>query len=171
MRYTQKSDHQKREIPVSENPAVEPFWQQYLDSLPLDRPRPSHYEAWYFCDTQECADELAALVQARIKTATCGSVWAYERQGEPIPQVGDLSVITTWTGEPVCVIETLEIVIRPYCEVDAQFAYDEGEGDRSLEYWRQAHWRFFTRELAPFGLSPTEDMPLVCERFRVVFPA
>ena len=54
-------------------------------------------------------------------------------------------------------------------EVDARFAYEEGEGDRSLEYWQEAHWRFFSRTLPNVGREPTTDMPLVCERFRVVY--
>jgi uncharacterized protein YhfF len=56
-----------------------------------------------------------------------------------------------------------------YDEVDAKFAYEEGEGDRSLEYWRDAHWRFFSRTLPTIGKEPSVDMPLVCERFRVIY--
>ena len=48
-------------------------------------------------------------------------------------------------------------------EVDASFAWDEGEGDRSLECWRRAHTDYFTRR---GEFSPA--MELYCERFRVV---
>jgi uncharacterized protein YhfF len=54
-------------------------------------------------------------------------------------------------------------------EVDAQFAYDEGEGDRSLDHWRTAHWEYFSRVLPLIAKEPISDMPLVCERFRVVY--
>jgi uncharacterized protein YhfF len=70
---------------------------------------------------------------------------------------------------PVCIIETTEVSIKPYNQVDAAFAFEEGEGDRSLEYWREAHWRFFSRTLPKIVKEPTQDMPLVCEQFRVVF--
>lgn len=39
----------------------------------------------------------------------------------------------------------------------------EGEGDRSLDYWRQAHRSHFGRQ-GKFR----EDMMLMCERFRLV---
>ena len=155
---------------------LERFWQGYLDTLgdagdsvdgvPRSAERP---EAWYFCDNEPCANELAALVLAGTKTATCGSVAGYEYDGEPIPQVGDLSIVTDWGGVPLCVIETTEVTIRAYRDVDAQFAYDEGEGDRSLGYWREAHRRFFTRECAEIGGEFDENMPLACERFRLVY--
>jgi uncharacterized protein YhfF len=63
----------------------------------------------------------------------------------------------------------MEVKIRRYDEVDERFAYEEGEGDRSLEHWREAHWEFFSRTLAGIGKEPSMDMPLVCERFRVVY--
>jgi uncharacterized protein YhfF len=88
---------------------------------------------------------------------------------ERVPQVGDLSIITNWDGDPLCIIQTTEVEIKPYNAVDPPFAYDEGEGDRSLAFWRAAHWRFFSRECASLGREPAEDMPVVCERFRVVF--
>ena len=60
-------------------------------------------------------------------------------------------------------IETVELAQRRFGEVDAAFAFDEGEGDRTLAYWRAAHERYFTRlgQFAP-------DMLLWCERFQVV---
>ena len=150
---------------------IRAFWQTYLASLPEEtEPLPDSYTAWSFCDNEQDADELGALVQAGIKTATCSLVWAYAAENEALPAVGDLSLITNWTGEPLCIIETTEIQVKPFNEVDEQFAYDEGEGDRSLAYWRQVHWAVFSRECAAIGQEPAETMPVVCERFRVMFP-
>jgi len=146
---------------------LESFWKTCCAALPDAPAAPP--EAWYFCDNEADADELGALVLAGTKTATCSLLWVYETEGEDVPQVGYWSIITNWAGDPLCVIQTVEVTIRPYDQVDARFAYDEGEGDRSLAYWRVAHWRFFSRECAEIGRVPAPDMPLVCERFRVVF--
>jgi uncharacterized protein YhfF len=85
-----------------------------------------------------------------------------------LPEVGQKTIVLDGSDDPLCTIETTEVEVRPYNEVDARFAYEEGEGDRSLESWRQAHWRFFSRTLPNMGKEPTPDMPLVCERFRVI---
>ena len=55
------------------------------------------------------------------------------------------------------------VTYRRFGEVDATFAHDEGEGDRSLDHWREAHRRYFGR-MGRFS----EDMMLMCERFRLV---
>lgn len=51
----------------------------------------------------------------------------------------------------------------------AYTAWQFGDGDRSLEFWRAAHWPYFVRELAELGIEATRDMPVVCERFEVVY--
>ena len=153
------------------NPKIEAFWQAYLAALPAGaKPALNRYEAWGFGDSPEMADDLGQLVKAGIKTATCSLRWEYEADGDPLPQVGELSIILDGAGDPLCIIETTEIEVKPYNEVDAQFAYEEGEGDRSLAYWRQVHWRFFSRVCDRIKRPLSETMPLVCERFRVVYP-
>ena len=149
---------------------VESYWRSYLESLPADSPvRDEQYVAEGWGDSPEMADELGALIADGIKTATCSALWEYEAEDEPLPQVGLKTVVLDGKGDPLCIVETTEVEVRPYEEVDAGFAYEEGEGDRSLEYWREAHWRFFSRTLPNIGKEPTTDMPLVCERVRVVY--
>lgn len=157
--------------PSGENLSVSQFWLSYIDSLPENEParaRPVP-PAWGFGDGPEMADELGALVYAGTKTATCSSLWEIEHDGEAIPEAGDLSIILDGRGRPLCIIETTQVEVKPFNAVDARFAYDEGEGDRSLAYWRAAHRRFFSRSLNAIGRAFDETMPLVCERFRVVW--
>jgi ASCH domain len=56
-----------------------------------------------------------------------------------------------------------ELMQRRFDEVDAAFAFEEGEGDCTLAFWRRAHRNYFGRQgtFAP-------DMLLYCERFRLV---
>ena len=111
-----------------------------------------------FGDSRTLADELVDLVLKGVKTATCST------EDEPnTSKPGERWIVLDGQGEPRCVIESTEVTYRRYSEVDAAFAHDEGEGDRSLAYWREAHRRYFGR-LGRFS----EDMMLMCERFRLV---
>lgn len=115
-------------------------------------------QTFSFGDSPKLADELAALVVTGTKTATCCPA-----TGDPPTAVGQRWVVMSGSGKPLVVIETTELTRRRFDEVDAGFAYDEGEGDRSLAYWRHAHQRYFSRQ----GYF-AEDMLLYCERFRVL---
>lgn len=145
------------------------YWRSYLDTLPLDSPaRSEEYVAERFGDDPGMADRLGSLIVSGTKTATCSALWEYEAEGEQIPEVGQKTVILDGNGDPLCIIETTEVQVRPYDRVDARFAAEEGEGARSLAYWREAHWDFFSRTLPNIGREPSLDMPLVCERFHVI---
>ena len=149
---------------------VQAYWQKFLSTLPADSPyrtRPYIAEGWG--DSPEMADELGTLIAQSIKTGTCSAVWDWDAEGNPIPEVGLITVALDGHGEPLCIVETSEVTIRKYNEVDAGFARAEGEGDLSLKYWREAHRNFFSRTLPKIGREFSEDMPLVCERFRVIY--
>ena len=148
---------------------IEGFWQAYLSTLPPSIPAPKHYRVWYFGNSEEMARELGLLVKEGVKTATCSLLSEHELGGDPLPNVGEFSIITDWQGHPICIIQTSEVSIIPFDEVDEKFAYDEGEGDRSLVYWRESHWRFFKKLCESMGSQATSSMPLVCERFTLVF--
>ena len=111
-----------------------------------------------FGDNPELADELLDLVMKGFKTATCST------EDEPnTSTAGEQWIVCDGLGVPRCVIESTEVGYRRFPDVDATFAFEEGEGDRSLAYWREAHRAYFGR-LGKFS----EDMMLMCERFRLV---
>lgn len=127
------------------------------------------YEAFHFDDSERVANELAALVLAGRKRATASLLWVCEMEQKPVPAAGDLSIVTDWAGEPLCIIESWRVEVVPYAEVTEAFAAREGEGDLSLDYWRRVHWEYFSRECERIGRSPVETMPVVCESFEVVY--
>ncbi|CAI1174631.1 ASCH domain [Serratia plymuthica] len=116
---------------------------------------------WAFGDGPELANELLQLVLSGDKTATCGSYGSYRQEKSPL--LGDYSVILDGRGEPACVIRTLSLRLIRYCDVTAEMAAKEGEGDKSLAFWQQGHQAFFTRE---GSFAP--DMWLVFEEFELV---
>lgn len=127
----------------------------------MSKPVPEHcrqLRSFAFGDSPGLADELLELVVKGVKTATCSA------EDEPNTSTpGERWVVLDGRGEPRCVIETVEITYRRFNDVDAALAYDEGEGDRSLAHWRSAHRTYFSR-LGRFS----EDMMLMCERFRLI---
>jgi uncharacterized protein YhfF len=146
------------------SPAAEAFWRSFADATGVDE----RYTAWAFGDddSPELATELALLVRDGPKRATTSRLDSYQADGEPLPAVGGYSVILDGAGRPVCIIRTTRVDTKPFGEVDAAFAWVEGEGDRSLGYGREAHERFFANEGAPIAES---DL-VVLEWFELAWP-
>jgi hypothetical protein len=72
---------------------VRAFWAGFVAHLGHD-PGERLLDVFHFDDNQPSADELADLVLAGRKRATASLVWAYEAEGQRMPQPGDLSART-----------------------------------------------------------------------------
>lgn len=126
----------------------------------------TEYEAWAFGGNP---DKLAELVLQGIKVGTASAYPLYELEKEPIPKAGEYSVILNSKEEAVCVIQTTKVYVVPFCEVGAEHAFKEGEGDKSLAYWRMVHEEFFRECMEEAGLTFDENMKVVCEEFKLVY--
>lgn len=124
-------------------------------------------DAWAF---GAAPDELAQLVLMGVKTATSSAHPLYSVDGEALPRPGEFSVILDGKGQAVCVIQTRKVTVVPFDRVEEDHAWKEGEGDRSLSYWRSVRMSLFTQWMEDAGLVFTPDMPVVCEEFVRVFP-
>ncbi len=78
-------------------------------------------------------------------------------------------MVTNWQAEPLCVIETTDVVVMAFDKVTKRFAAIEGEGDKTLRYWREVHWSYFSRECERIGKEPSLQMPVLCEQFSVIY--
>jgi uncharacterized protein YhfF len=150
--------------------SVPAFWDKFQASVTYDA-LPLFYEAFHFDDNERTANALGALVLSGQKRATAGLLWTNEHTHKQLPKSGSLSVVTDWYGAPLCVIQSTEVEIVPFDSVSESFAALEGEGDKTLRYWREAHWRYFSRECQRIGREPDLHMPVVCEQFALVYPA
>ena len=130
----------------------------------------SSYSAWSFGMTDAEADSLAALVLQGEKTATASAFELYEIEGDALPREGEYSIVLNAKQEALCVIQTVNVSIVPFDQVGAAHAAKEGEGDRSLAFWRESHRAFFETELGQHGIAFTETMPVVLEEFQLVYP-
>lgn len=125
------------------------------------------YETWCFGAD---ADRLAELVFVGKKTATSSAYPIYVEENAPLPKVGEYSIILDSHRNAVCIVRTTKVYIVPFNEVSPYHAYREGEGDLSLEYWREVHREFFIKEMNAIDKKFDEKMKVVCEEFEKVFP-
>lgn len=145
------------------NEASQIYWDEFWKSQGQGKPK--RVSAWQFGANP---DHLAQLVIDGVKSATCSGLIFYEIENEPLPSVEDYSIILNSKDEPLAIIKTVDVKIMPMNEVPEDFAIAEGEGDRTYQYWKEAHEKFFTKELSDLGIEYSEDMMLVCERFELV---
>jgi uncharacterized protein YhfF len=147
------------------------IWDRYLQSLGenSETTNKKYLLVDHFTNNKEAADRLYDLALAGIKRATTGSLWACEYYNEPIMKPNDLSILTNYDESKMCIIRTIKSTIKPFNEITAEDAEIEGEGDKSLEYWRNAHREFFEEECKEMNKEFTEEMPVIFEEFKIEY--
>ncbi|YAL83518.1 ASCH domain-containing protein [Dermacoccaceae bacterium W4C1] len=163
---------------MDERPQTDPiaeFWQR-ARSRARSNPAPGYFgvtvrdtlvpPAFSFGSSPSDADALCDLVVAGTKTATASARQEYLEAGDPLPERGDLAIVLDGAGMPRALIRLTRVQVLAFEDVPAEHAYDEGEGDRSLEFWRREHQRFFTRD----GRAFDPAMEVVLEEFVRLYP-
>lgn len=119
-------------------------------------------------DSQALSEQLLELIRFGSKRAGTGLLWAMEHDADTMPEVGDIEIVIDHRQEPAFLTRITRVEVVAFSAVDAAYAAIEGEGDGSLDNWREGHWRFFCRECKRIGREPSLDMPVVCSVFELL---
>ncbi len=94
----------------------------------------------------------------------------YAVDNDPLPEVGSYDVVLDSKDQAVCIIQIKKVSVVAFEEVSEEHAFKEGEGDKTLAYWRQVHEDFFKPYYNEYGLTFNGDSQIVLEEFEVVYP-
>ncbi len=125
-------------------------------------------DVFHFGNTPALAAVLAHLVGKGVKRGTTGWIEVAEREGSVIPEAGMVSIVTDGFGYPACAIRTERVERLRFGDITAAHAWAEGEGDRTLEDYRDGHLAYFHREAVQHGLVFDDDALVFFEHFRVL---
>lgn len=155
------------EVPGTRSDATDSFFRAFKTDAGVSA---QDYAVVAFGDTETMADELLELVLVGIKRATASLARDFGPGSQPLPKVGDHVVVVDGRNRPRCVWRTTEVEVRPLNTVDDTFAFDEGEGERTRDWWLTAHRAYFTRQAEREGFLVDDTTETVFERFTVVWP-
>ena len=150
------------------NQSVIELWKQFKNQSGITH---DEYEAWAFGNSPEMADELLAHVIKGEKTGTSSLHLLYELglEAEKLPEVGNYCVLLDGNDQAQAIICTKVVDILPYSLISEVHGYLEGEGDRTLRYWRSVHQPYFEQALDEYRLTFSEDLLVVYELIELVF--
>ena len=105
-------------------------------------------------------NKLIELVLSNKKRAT-SSLYI---DGAKLPIIGEESIICYDNDSLACIVKTIDFKIMRFNEMTEEYAKLEGEGDLSLDYWKNVHYTFF-KSVDPFF---NEDSKIVFEVFELI---
>lgn len=151
--------------------AAADLWEAYQAAHPTLATDPEMPSVERFGDNPALCDALLQLVLDGDKRATATLVKEFEAEGQPLPRVGSHWIACDSTGAPRVILRSTELRLGTIATVDAAFAYDEAEDDRSLETWLHGHRAYWLRICDALGIDWSDDLEILFERFTVAWTA
>ncbi len=152
------------EMPISHRR----FWRRFVAETDIVDADARYAGSFDDINSQELTPDELEQIRTGDKTASSGLLAEFRASGRRLPREHDLTVLLDEAGTPMSVIETLELIIEKFADVDDSFARAHGEG-QSLKSWRRHCRASFAARARALGAPFGEDTELVCHRFRVVF--
>ncbi|WP_047247476.1 ASCH domain-containing protein [Maribacter thermophilus] len=151
--------------------SVYEMWSDYVTANPKSE-NEEIPESDFFHDNEDDANRLAELTLNGKKSASSGLLSLYKKYKVDLPKVGAKQIVTDYNGKAIAIIENKSVDLIPFNEISETYAQsDMGTDIEPLKKWKKAHWNFFKAILEESGDSPTEEMPVVCVRFKTIWPA
>ncbi len=157
----------------SKTPEIEQFWLRSKQKHGIDA---SDYHVSSTADPS-CLDltiptldlsDQPRLILSHQKRGTAHMALDFELNKIPRRTVGDYWVVLDLLTHPVGLVRVTDVFEKKFLEVPASFSVQEGEGDQSLEFWRTAHYEYFSRQCEKMGIQWSDDLIVVCESFELI---
>ena len=146
------------------------MWAAYIQAHPEYKGKPIP-DADFLHNNETDANRLVQLVLEGKKSASSSLYSGYIKYKVDLPKVGKKQIVTDFEGNALVIIETIQVTTAPFNQISADYAaQDMGTDKKALQQWKKAHWNFFESFLREMGEEPTEEMLIVCERFKTVWP-
>lgn len=153
---------------MENNHSAKNMWGDYLDTH-LEHAFAEAPKIIQLGETEQSINRSVKLIKEGVKKATSYSLLGLQYRKEPLPKIGDFLVITDSNDKAQCIVRTTSVKLKPFFSITADYVELEGEGDKSLDYWKKKYWDYFLHELKLFGRVPRESMIVVCQTFEKVF--
>jgi uncharacterized protein YhfF len=147
--------------------AIEAYWLDYQKACHV---QVAGFAATAFGNARSVADELALLIAEGHKRAHATLERDFEAEGDELPRPGDHVVVLDGQGQPRAIVRTTHVERRYFNEIDAEFAFECGEGDRSLAWWLTAYRQEFAERAEQQGFQVGDRAVLILEFFERVWP-
>ena len=122
---------------------------------------------YHFSTMKDEANESATLVQQGDKHTRSSLHALYEYEEKELPKVDDLSIVTDYEKNPVAIIQTTDVFVKPFNEIDESYA--RLDGNKSLETWKKLYKERFEQDVKQSKIEFNENSLIVCEIFKTIY--
>ena len=112
---------------------------------------------------------IIGFIKEGEKVGTFSLPWLMESENIPASHTGQPIILLSYDGKPEIVVQITDIEETIFGEIDYDVTKIDGPPVRDPEVWIPLHREYWNNILKPYGRSCTDDMPVIVERFQLVY--
>ena len=144
------------------------FWQSAKTAVPDGGLGDKYQVRWIGLDDQT-TEQIFELIRSGDKTGTFTLPWLVEQTGDPTPRVGDAIILVAFDGTPKILLRLTGIEEVAFGDITEAHTAVDGSPVRALEVWKPLHTAYWNERLQPFGLGVCDEMPVLVEKFEMLY--
>ena len=148
--------------------ALDSFW---ANARAVDSNLSDSYEVRWFGIDAETTQMIFDYIKDGVKVGTFTLPWILENTGQSQAEAGQPVILIDYDGTPTLVLRILESTTVAFGDIDASITRLDGPAVQDPEIWKPLHQQFWEAQLAKFGLTVTDSMPVLVEKFELVYAA
>lgn len=117
----------------------------------------------------DTTEQIIELIKSGKKTGTFTLPWIAERTRAEPPQPGLPLICIDFSCQPRLVVRLTDVETVPFGDITEEHTAIDGPPVRPLDIWKPLHTQYWNSQLAPFGLTVSEAMPVWIEPFELVY--
>ena len=112
---------------------------------------------------------IIGFIKEGEKVGTFSLPWLMESENIPASHTGQPIILLSYDGKPEIVVQITDIEDTTFGKIDYEVTKIDGPPVRDPEVWIPLHREYWNNILKPYGRSCTDDMPVIVERFQLVY--
>lgn len=143
------------------------FWGAFLEATGTPQDTYLNRATFFGDDWEDSCRQMEEILYGE-RQAVSHCVPYYLKTREPLPKVGDHTMVTDFYGNPCLIFRTRDVVIAPISEMPEEIALLEHQGD--LKTWRKKKQAEFQELALRSGFHYSKENPVLMELVEVLYP-
>ena len=146
---------------------IDDFWNQAVNYMPT---LTGDHQVRSIGIDEETTGLIISFIKAREKVGTFSLPWIMKAENLPMSHEGLPIILLSYDGKPELVVQLTEVFETRFGDIDIEVTSIDGPPVRDPEVWIPLHTNYWNGLLKDYGRSCTDDMPVLVEKFKLVFP-
>ena len=146
---------------------IDDFWNQAVNFIPT---LSGDHQVRSLGIDEETTGLIINFIKAGEKVGTFSLPWVMTAENLPMSYKGLPIILLSFDGKPELVVQLTKVFETSFGEIDSGVTCIDGPPVRDPDVWIPLHQDYWNGMLAEYGKACSDDMPVLVEKFKLVYP-